>query len=157
MSNFGSFSYFQTSLSLGVEQGLQKLQKFDINDLRLLFHCNILIPRKCPRKTPFKAQCPPAPPPILFEKAHCKNSRVEIIQVCYIHICDAQLWIKTDLQQTYGIKVCRRYFKKSFVLAFGTRNWKMLIISHGICTLWLKNKQKVIILNLFRTKFATII
>ena len=37
LSNFGSFSYFQTSLSLGVEQGLQKLPKFDINDLRLLF------------------------------------------------------------------------------------------------------------------------
>ena len=58
MSNFGSLSYVHTSLSLGVEQGLQKLQKFDINDLRLLFHCNILIPRKHPRKTPFKAQCP---------------------------------------------------------------------------------------------------
>ena len=57
MSNFGSFSYFQTSLSLGVEQGLQKLPKFDINDLRLLFHCYILIPRKCPRKIPFKTQC----------------------------------------------------------------------------------------------------
>ena len=57
MSNFGSFSYFQTFLSLGVEQGLQKLPKFDINDLRLLFHCNILIPRKCPRKTLFKAPC----------------------------------------------------------------------------------------------------
>ena len=27
-----------------------------INDLRLLFHCNILIPRKCPHKTLFKAQ-----------------------------------------------------------------------------------------------------
>ena len=57
MSNFGSFSYFQTFLSLGVEQGLQKLPKFDINDLILLFHCNILIHRKCPRKTLFKAQC----------------------------------------------------------------------------------------------------
>ena len=57
MSNFGSFSYFQIYLSLGVKQGLQKLQKIDINDLRLLFHCNILIPKKCPRKTPFKAQC----------------------------------------------------------------------------------------------------
>ena len=57
MSNFGSFSYFQTSLSLGVEQGLQKLPKFDINDLKLLFHCYILIPRKCPRETPFKTQC----------------------------------------------------------------------------------------------------
>ena len=56
MSNFGSFSYFQTSLSLGVEQGLQKLPKFDINDLKHLFHYYILIPRKCPRKTPFKTQ-----------------------------------------------------------------------------------------------------
>ena len=46
------------SFSLGVEQGLQKLPKFDKNDLRLLFHCNILIPRKCPRKTLFKGQCP---------------------------------------------------------------------------------------------------
>ena len=61
MSNFGSFSYFQTSLSLGVKQGLQKLPKYDINDLKLLFHCHILIPRKCPRKTPFKTQCPPPP------------------------------------------------------------------------------------------------
>ena len=57
MSTFGSFSYFQTFLSLGVKQGLQKLPKFDINDRRLSFHCYILIPRKCPRKTPFKTQC----------------------------------------------------------------------------------------------------
>ena len=56
MSNFGSFSYFQTSLSLGVGQVLQKLPKFDINDLKLLFHCFILIPRKCPHKIPFKTQ-----------------------------------------------------------------------------------------------------
>ena len=54
MLNLGSFSH--TSLSLGVEQGLQKLSKFDINGLRLLFHCNILILKKCPRKTLFKAQ-----------------------------------------------------------------------------------------------------
>ena len=57
MSNFGSFSYFQTSLSLRVGKVLQKLPKFDINDPKLLFHCYILIRRKCPRKTPFKAQC----------------------------------------------------------------------------------------------------
>ena len=61
LSNFSSFRYFQTSLSLGVEQGLQKLPKFDINDLKFLFHCYVLIPRKCPRKTPFKTQCPPSP------------------------------------------------------------------------------------------------
>ena len=47
---------FQTSLLLRVEQRLQKLPKFDINDLKLLFHSYILIPRKCPRKTPFKTQ-----------------------------------------------------------------------------------------------------
>ena len=58
MSNFDNFSYFQTFLSLGVKQGLQKLPKFDIYDLKLLFHCNILIPKKCPRKTLFKTQCP---------------------------------------------------------------------------------------------------
>ena len=58
MSNFGSF---QTSLSLGVEQGLQKLPKFDINDLKLLIHCYILIPKKYPRKTPFKTHWPPPP------------------------------------------------------------------------------------------------
>ena len=63
MSNFDSFSYFQTSLSLGVKQGLQKLPKYDINDLRHLFHWYILIARKCPRKTPFKTQCPPPPHP----------------------------------------------------------------------------------------------
>ena len=61
MSNFGSFSYFQTSLSLGVEQVLQKQPKFDINDLKLLFYCYILIPRKCPRKTPFKTRGGGAP------------------------------------------------------------------------------------------------
>ena len=49
LSNFGSFSYFQTFFSLGVEQGLQKLPKFDINNLKLLFHGNILIPWKCLR------------------------------------------------------------------------------------------------------------
>ena len=55
---FGSFSFSQASIWLRVNKVLQKLQEFDINDLRLLFHCNILIPRKCSRKTPFKAQCP---------------------------------------------------------------------------------------------------
>ena len=54
-----SFRYFKTSLSLGVEQGLQKLPEFDINDLKFLFHCYILIASKCQRKTPFKIQCPP--------------------------------------------------------------------------------------------------
>ena len=72
MSNFGSFSYFQTPLSLRVEQGLQKLPKFDINDIRLLFHCYILILRKCPRKIPFKTQCPTPPSSayVIYEWSH---------------------------------------------------------------------------------------
>ena len=41
---------------LRVKQGLQKLPKFDKNDLILLFPCYILISRKCPRQTPFKTQ-----------------------------------------------------------------------------------------------------
>ena len=60
MPNFGSFTYIQTSLSLGVEQGPQKPQKFDIYDLWLLFHYNILIPRKCPRKTLFQFTVSPS-------------------------------------------------------------------------------------------------
>ena len=59
MTNFGSFCYFQTSLSPGVGQVLQKLPKFDINDLKLLFHS--FISRKCLCKTLFKTQCPPLP------------------------------------------------------------------------------------------------
>ena len=58
LSNFGSFSQFQTFLSLGVEQGLHKLPEFDLNDLRLSFHYYILIPRKCLRKTPFQHTVP---------------------------------------------------------------------------------------------------
>ena len=57
MSNFAGFGYFQTFISLGVKQGLWKLPKFDINDFKLLIHCYILIPKKCPRKTPLKTQC----------------------------------------------------------------------------------------------------
>ena len=39
-----------------ISLGIKKLPKFDIIDLRLLFHRYIFVPRKCPRKTPFKAQ-----------------------------------------------------------------------------------------------------
>ena len=43
----------------GVGKGIKKLLKFARNELRFWFHWGILIPRKCPHKTPFKAQCPP--------------------------------------------------------------------------------------------------
>ena len=60
----------------GVGKGIKKLPKFDRNDLRLLFHYYILIPRKCPRKTYFNTQWGGAssnemgiicPPPSLVE------------------------------------------------------------------------------------------
>ena len=45
MSNFGSFRYFQTYLSLS-----SRYFK-NYHDIKFLFHCYILIPRKCPCKT----------------------------------------------------------------------------------------------------------
>ena len=81
MSNFGSFSYFQTSLSLGVGQVLQKLS----NDLKLLFHCYILIPGKCPRKTPFKTQCPMVGIGLIFK--YMVGSWGPFIHNCNVLIC----------------------------------------------------------------------
>ena len=54
LPTFGSFSFFQASLWLGVDKVLQKLTKSYKSELRHLFQCCILIPRKCPRKTPFQ-------------------------------------------------------------------------------------------------------
>ena len=59
---FGSFRFFQASLWLRVDKVLQKLTKSYKSELRDLFQCSILIPRKCPRKTPFQHTVPPLPP-----------------------------------------------------------------------------------------------
>ena len=59
LQTFGSFSFFQASIWLGVNKVLQKVTKSYKNELRLLFQCCILIPRKCPRKTPFQHTVPP--------------------------------------------------------------------------------------------------
>ena len=59
LPTFGSFSFFQASLWLGVDKVLQKLTKSYKSELRHLFQCCILIPRKCPRKTPFQHTVPP--------------------------------------------------------------------------------------------------
>ena len=61
------------------------------NDLRLLFHCYILIPRKCPCKTPFKTQWGEAisakgegnyAPPFLI--AHMKRKENQIKFLTYL-------------------------------------------------------------------------
>ena len=54
---------------LRVGKGIKKTLNFDRNELRFLFHCGILIPRKCPRKTHFNTQCPPHA--LCFGRAHC--------------------------------------------------------------------------------------
>ena len=54
LPTFCRFSFFQASLWLGVDKVLQKLPKSYKSEVRHLFHCYILIPRKCPRKTLFQ-------------------------------------------------------------------------------------------------------
>ena len=52
--SFGSFNLFQASFWLGVDKVLQNLLKSYKIELRHSFQSCILIPRKCPRKTPFQ-------------------------------------------------------------------------------------------------------
>ena len=58
LRTFGSFTFFRASLWLGVNKVLQKLTKSYKGELRHLFQCCILIPWKCPRKTPFQHTVP---------------------------------------------------------------------------------------------------
>ena len=58
--SFGSFSFFQASLWLGVDKVLLELTKSLKGELRHAFQCCILIPRKCPNKTPFQQIVPKA-------------------------------------------------------------------------------------------------
>ena len=44
---------------LGVGKDIKKILKFYKDEFRLQFHCCILIPRKCPRKTLFQHTVPP--------------------------------------------------------------------------------------------------
>ena len=68
---FGSFSFFQASLWLRVKKVLQKLTKSYKRELRHLFQCCTLIPRKRPRKTPLQHTVPPQ----IF--GHCVGTDLE--------------------------------------------------------------------------------
>ena len=61
LPTFGSFIYFQASLWPWVDKVLQKLTKSYKSELENLFQWCILIPRKCPHKTPFQHTEPPPP------------------------------------------------------------------------------------------------
>ena len=77
LPTFGSFSFFQSSLWLGVDKVLQKLTKSYKLELKYLFQCCISIPRKCPCKTPLQhtvcvwgggeLRRKPSPPPEFWE------------------------------------------------------------------------------------------
>ena len=54
LPTFGSFSFFQATIWLGVDKELQKLTKSYKSGHRHLFQCCILIPRKCLCKTTFQ-------------------------------------------------------------------------------------------------------
>ena len=73
LQTFGSFSFFQVSIGLGVDKVLYKLTKSYKSELRHLFQCCILIPRKCLRKPHFNTQCPPPKKKSYFRKSHEKS------------------------------------------------------------------------------------
>ena len=65
------------------DSGFQKLTESYKNKPRHLFQCYILIPRKCPRKTPFQHTVPPLPlspasdipaRPIMYSITICRSA-----------------------------------------------------------------------------------
>ena len=64
-------------------QGHWKILKFYKNELRYLFQCFILIPRKCPRKTLFQYTRPPCPPvpPALYVPLDSLQGRIFISSI----------------------------------------------------------------------------
>ena len=95
-----------------VGQVLQKLPKFDIIDLKLLFHCYILIPRICSRKTPFKTQSPP--PPIYRPPAGSEYC-MALMVLCYYHT-DFSFAYLLFWKSNYGENSIRRLLAKNTAL-----------------------------------------
>ena len=85
LPTFGSFSFFQASLWLGVNKVLQKQTKSYKSVHRHLFQCCILIPKKYSRKNPFKLTVPPPPSSgfldlptaLLNERSHLESFSLE--------------------------------------------------------------------------------
>ena len=91
LPTFGNFSFFQASLWPGVDKVLQKLTKSYKSELKHLFQCCILIPRKCPRKAPFQHTVPPTlckyittePATLgLFQIGFIFNYKLDFVQIC---------------------------------------------------------------------------
>ena len=87
LSMFGSFSFFQESIWLRVDKVLRKLTKLYENELRHLFQCCILIPGKCPRKTPFQYTVPPSPHPCISDPPTALHKIIMMIAEMYRNFC----------------------------------------------------------------------
>ena len=88
LPTFGSFIFFQTSLWHGVDKILlQKQRNSNKSELRHLFQCCILIPRKCQRRTPFQhtVQCwGRASPLTQLLTAHLLSYRIDFRWCMYV-------------------------------------------------------------------------
>ena len=81
LPTFGSFSFFQASLWLGVNKVIQKLTKSLKGEFRHAYQCCILIPRKCLHSTPFPhTGSPPCQPySVGPEKYTVKGSSLNVL------------------------------------------------------------------------------
>jgi hypothetical protein len=104
LPTFGSFSYFQVS-RLRVDKVLQKLTKSHKSELRHLFWCCILIPRKCPRKTPFQHTV--TPPPLLFSVRYRSNSFIFIFIMFLISylVCMYCMDYKNMVKKNWDVEI----------------------------------------------------
>ena len=103
LPNFGTFSFFQASILLGVDRVLKKLTKLYKSELKHLCQCCILIPRKCPHKPHFNTQCPPLPP--FLKLFHNWKLMFDLFKAVF---CD-----KTTVRQPHFL-ICIIFHRKFF-------------------------------------------
>ena len=107
LPNFGSFSFFQTSLWLGVNKVLQKLTKSYKNELRHLFQCCILMPMKCPHKTPFQHTVPLGENIFSSQTTFCLN----------VHLCAARVLACDTAINPIGSLITLLYLETTTIFA----------------------------------------
>ena len=92
LPTFGSFSFFQASLWLGVNKVHQKQTKSCKSELKHLFQCCILIPRTCPRKTPSQHTVPHPPPSQIFGPSATYVTSIHTSLKMLVWCCCFQFW-----------------------------------------------------------------
>ena len=117
LPTFGSFSFFQASLWLGVDKVLQKLTKPHQHELRHLFQSCFLISRKCPRT--------PSLPVVYGQPLFYSTFLVQ--EQSFVHLAvlfhnAAKFSVKLSLSKDYGHPE-RGFFLKSQTFGLGQTNW----------------------------------